>query len=325
MKSRDPVKHHYVPVAYLRGFTRDGSESTPLWIHDLESARSRDGIPRSTAYENHFYRMEAAKDDPTFVERAFHLVEGPLPQIIDRIRATGCIPDGDDYNVLMNFIAAQYVRGPNYRATIRNMRDQFDKIVLRSFVANETAYRETLRRVSDSGRDVSGAPEYEAMKEFVRKEEFVCALSQDEYISHMLEGIDKVLPYIGSRAWHLTKFEDECGPLICTDNPVALEWMRAHPPFLAPGVALRGTGLVVPLTRDLLLEGSLDETQNTVATGNRMNAARANVRILKQAVRFAYSANSDFEVQAADRELDSGARMIREMARLRKQSQAKSS
>ena|SRR6266851_436243 len=160
----EPRRHHYVPRCWLAGFTASGEKGGRLWVTDLSRQRQWPSTPDNAGHIRDFYRLSDLAPDPVVVEKFFSVLEdqvAPLLKSIDRERRR---PDNDELDVLLHFMAYQWVRVPRFRPFAFQVLDR----IVRERLAKELQSRETwLVALNEAGMDPDApGAEYEAMKKF---------------------------------------------------------------------------------------------------------------------------------------------------------------
>ena len=111
----DPVRQHYLPVSYLKGFC-DPHELRRLKKHILyvyEKGREiRASTPEAEAYQKHLYTIPLPVDDRFEVEKYLSQVEGDAAPIILKAQSKEYQFSPADKNVLSKYIALMFTRTP---------------------------------------------------------------------------------------------------------------------------------------------------------------------------------------------------------------------
>src|ERR1039458_9071535 len=111
----EPRRHHYVPQCWLAGFTETGENDGRVWVTDYYRQRQWPTTPENAGHIRDFYRLADPAPDPVVVERFFADLEGiaaPVLRSIDRERRG---PSDDELDLLLQFMAYQWVRVPSFR------------------------------------------------------------------------------------------------------------------------------------------------------------------------------------------------------------------
>src|SRR3954468_14666855 len=96
--------HHYVPQAYLGGFTDTGTRKGRLFVFDLATRKSFRTRPRNVAAEKDFSRFEAEGQSPDFVERNLGVLEGKACAVIRQMTQSNQRAKDEDLVYVINLI-----------------------------------------------------------------------------------------------------------------------------------------------------------------------------------------------------------------------------
>jgi len=122
-----PRQHHYVPQVLLAGFTLDGTRTGRLHVVDLVRGSTYASTPEGTGAERDYNTIEVEGIDPFLIETELlaKQIEGPASNAFARIRGGG-LPNEDERDRLLAFIAMQALRTPN-------RRDAYDAFMTQTF------------------------------------------------------------------------------------------------------------------------------------------------------------------------------------------------
>ena len=146
----DEPPHHYVSKAYLGGFTDTGTAEGQLVVIDIETKRQWKGAPGKVARERDYNTVRVAGVDPLVFEEALGRVETMTMPIIRAMESSGAFPSPEDFNVLLNFTAAQFVRVPMRRQVMHGFLQQWAQLTLENITARPAAWE---RRVGSCSRN----------------------------------------------------------------------------------------------------------------------------------------------------------------------------
>lgn len=264
-----PRKHHYVPKLLLKNFTLGGRADDRIWVFDQGARRQWPSTPGKSACEANFNTTNADRNaHPMVVEEGFGRFESDFAAVLRNIIASKTLPaDSRGFDLLVNFIALSISRVPAIRDKISGF---FDEVR-----AKEEFARERLRR---SGKMVLETPAEE--------------IDQTWMVENTILSISTLVPHLAQRKWSLWFAEDDAPDLICSDNPVALNWTARGAGPWPPGFGLRNTLVSFPLTRRILLVGTYEGQQDAVPLNERA-IATANACTAQNANQL-YSAAEDF-------------------------------
>lgn len=124
-------KHHILPRLLLKRFAKDDQ----VWVTDRISQNSYvTNIDKAACVKDYYIVETTGKVDRDCIE------QGPLAEIenlaepvIERMLRTWALPKGTDRNILVNFVALMYFRGPLFR-TIINRGYEYGASVLEEHI-----------------------------------------------------------------------------------------------------------------------------------------------------------------------------------------------
>lgn len=276
-------KHHFVPQFYLQRFAKPATKTGKIWVTDLKQDGVREGTPKSIAYENRLYGVDDPEFDPDLVERD-HLssVEGMVAPIIANILARRAIPQGDDFRHLMYFVAIQLARTPKFLRRLERASNEVSKTLVK--LAIKTRLAEPIL----SSSDVPG----DEIVQSLDQGDIVFSLQKDERTRLMLQSAEWHLPYLLHRQWSLC-YSDQPN-LVTSDSPVSCYSVGSNRPSKRmPALDARSTEVQFPLSPTMILVGSW-EGPSAVRRMDQERQGICNVRTLRCASRFVYSAEQDF-------------------------------
>jgi hypothetical protein len=117
------VGHHFVPVRYLRGFTRDDR----LWVYDKASRKAFKSQPDAIANERELYTEELEA-------RLNNTIEQPAGAVLEKISRRERL-DASDREAFAVYIVSMWKRGPAGRSrvmdkipdTVKGITDELEK------------------------------------------------------------------------------------------------------------------------------------------------------------------------------------------------------
>lgn len=280
--------HHYISKFYLEGFTARGSKDDYLWVMDKEQKKQWKAKPENAAHQRDFYRVKIPGVEPDAVEKAFGKFENQAASIVERIIEKGALPKGEDFIILINFVALMAVRIPRYRRVFDGPLEEMNKFILKLITANPERWETIKERMKRDGYEIDEKVSYEVMKCFVKRDKYSIKVSREWHIQNLLQSIDILIPLLLGRKWSLLIVKDEKDEFICSDSPVALVWTKPMPPFWGPGFGMKNTELTMPLNRHIGLLASFEVEPQTLLAPKRA-VAKLNSRTAMQAQRFIYS------------------------------------
>ena len=140
-----PRKHHYIPAFYLAGFTTSGSEDDRLHVFDQGQIKSWPSKPRNAGHERDFYAVEVGPDvDPaTFESKVLAPIESEFCHVIRKCVEDERLTEGEDFGVLLNFVAVMATRTPRTRRLVGQITNLLVRSKVQSVVATDEGWRES--------------------------------------------------------------------------------------------------------------------------------------------------------------------------------------
>ena len=267
---------------YLAGFTKSGTEDGELYVLDQRQRRQWKSTPAKSAYQKGFHTIATKADgDPMVVERTLGEIESKCSRVIRHVIDDRKLPDGDDLDILVNFVALMAVRVPAIRSTISGFIDTVSKKVTRAMLGSERGWQQFKRAYEASGQEADFTRE--EMKAFVDSDDYTVNFDQSWHVGMMLELGSVLVPALVQRKWSIWIAEDEAPDLICSDRSVCLMWYTSEPPPLPPGFAHHETAVIMPISRRIAIAGTFEDhpprsmlDRHDVATVNRSTREYAN-------------------------------------------------
>lgn len=295
--------HHYVPQAYLAGFTDSGTKDGRLYAHDFKQMKTWASTPAGVGFERDYYRVDLPGRSPDEIEKVLGLVEDPGSAILKGILENQALPGGEEYAQFMLFLALLAVRIPSVRSAMSKAETDLMRIVLAMHAQMPDdqleARFERMRREDPSTPRTTAEEFRESVKKVVGGETEL-KLSRTEQVRNFVVGhlgnLDFIAGILMARQWVLLAAEDGAGDFICSDHPVLLEWTVEVPPFYrnSPGFGLKNTIVHVPLSRKLLLRGTFGGPEGMTVPVDRNAVALINGLAVGKATRFLYTPEPDF-------------------------------
>lgn len=221
-----PKRQHYVPRFLLEKFARVASEQ--IFVFDKLTGKQFSANIKNAAAENGFYDVTFA-DGILTIEPALAKVEEEAARIVRQL--TDCpnlfLLKDDDKTKLAGFISLQMVRGPNYRAFMKQAAEGMLKAAKRFYPDAPIDEKEYL-------------PDDKALR--------LMAL-------RAIEESPKNIPPLLDKTWLLFSVKDDRA-FYSSDNPVVLgnsQAKRENWGISGLGLFSRGVEIYVPLAHNLIL------------------------------------------------------------------------
>ena len=217
--------------------------------------------------ENNFYNV-AGMNEPDFFEKLLSSLEGEAAKVISAVRTGGCWPlKQGDREILANFAAVQYLRGPNRRRAIGQMLA--DIVQLETSISGREG---VIKYFEDAGFEPTEEVVNAAWKRIMAPDGPQIEISPAQHIEHMATALPQVLKFFVGRPWVLVRFGRK--KLITCDTPVSL--MPGPNTLPVQGVGLANAlAITLPLARDVgLLMVDPGGLADLSGTDNGVAAAR---------------------------------------------------
>ncbi len=290
--SQTSKRHHFVSAFLLAGFTTCDDKSGELWVTDFKTGKQFIRTPLTTGFQNDFHTVQVEGVAPDFLEKeVLAKIEDRVAPTIKRVRENQAMPTGEAYHDLMYFIALMMVKTPRARSISDHGVDWLNKLMLKQVLTTKERWNALQVEMCQAGIDVDEGVSYEQMKALVEKDDFTFTVDQEWTLSAMMRGAEAVMPSLVQRKWSV-RYTSGCG-LICSDHPATCSFVRRVPAMWTPAPALPHTEVQFPVSRQVILIGSIDGPVVDFELGPK-GVAYHNARTLRQADRFAYSTENDF-------------------------------
>lgn len=282
-RNPEPRKHHYVPRCWLAGFTETGEKDGRLWVTDLSRQKQWASTPDNAGHIRDFYRLSDPAPDPVVVEKFFSALEDAVAPTLRGIDQERKRPDNDELDVLLCFMAYQWVRVPGFRPLALRILDRISREELAKRLASHGTWLASLK---DVGVDPSApGAGYEEMRRFFESGEWNIRAETDWYMQRAFRGAETNHKSLRKRFWRTSVTEK--GRLIASDNPVILDGDKGKI------VGFNNAEFVLyPISRHAFLTGTFDRTLRPKE--NFKYFASMNTMMLLRADAQVYSHVSDF-------------------------------
>jgi hypothetical protein len=282
-KPSEPRAHHFVPQCWLAGFTESGEKKGNLWVSDLRRAKQWPTKPANAGHSRDFYRLSDPRLDPLVVETTFSKIETDIAPLLRTIDQELRKPTKDELEILVWFIAIQWVRVPSFRPKVLTIEDSvFRTQLLRDLETPET-WAAALNR-SHIPADSPGA-DYAATREFVQSKQYTLKAENEWYVKQAFQTANRIAPLLMDRNWDI--IFSKSGNYIASDSPVALD----GPP--GEMIGFKNAEIVTyPISRHALLYGTKVPVKAPLVS--LKSIARWNTFAMLTAEAQVYSHRSDF-------------------------------
>lgn len=306
-------QHHWLPQCYLKGFARNRSKNSKLSVLDLRKGAFFETSPRNVGGRRDFNRVEMEGVSPDAVESALAPLEGRFDRILEKLIDTGSMAKGEDYLLLMNFIALMSVRNPRMRETWRDFQERIANRVMDLLLQSEDRWVHQVEKMRKAGVEIPDIS-YEQMRQFNIKRDYTVQVSTQSHVRMELEVLNELIPCLLDRKWTLFKAPSKSSGFVTSDHPVCLIWASPPYPTMPPGFGLMNTRVVFPVSKEFALEGTFDGIDGVHSIDEEMVAA-VNSLVIQFAERQVYGSSDGFHYIGPLGALRAGQHLINDTSR----------
>jgi hypothetical protein len=287
-------RHHYVPKCYLNSFAVENpvKKKPDMLVFDAISRKCFRTSPDNVALEKDFNTIDLEGHAPDAFENAMASVESDIGPALRRIIAKQSLDDEDDAAYLLNLIGLLYVRNPRSRQTRTSLYDASLKTLMNDALSSREKWELRVKLAKAAGLEL---PDYETAKKTYKSEDVKVNLPKEVQIASEMDTFDQVLPRLLDRKWTVAKASGGSAGFVTCDHPICLTWSEPEGKSIAPGLKLRGTEILFPLSPELavlgafeLEDGVRDFTEDRVAAANGTIALNAHRQVYSKGFEFRY-------------------------------------
>lgn len=258
--------HHYVPQAYLRGFS-DPSDTRMIWMYDKKESRFVRASIKSVAQEPAYY----SEDD----ERQLNeLVERPANVVLQRLRAGDYSMPSSDRAALALYMATMIMRVPHRRRKAMELHPRVLQDTVNELAAQIAQWAQT-EPTTDPELVSRRLAELERARDRFAKE-------IPRELSDSVRNpwpTQNVLRCVSLMSWRILPATRDTGFFLTSDNPAFF--------FGGYGLGNRESELTFPLASDMALLASWQGAPSeTLVVGGKPGLVRQFVREVNRRVAF---------------------------------------
>lgn len=218
-----PKRHHYVPDSYLAGFTEPGSAYAHIFSKQTSSFRRQ--RTNQVAVVGQYYRQDHAPDgvDKNVLEK--HFGQEVEPKGMEALRQLSIAPGSLGEEGMADFL--QYLELQRIR--VPRQLDQVRLSLEADLIARILSTPEISNTLNNRQLTIKESIRFEVLR----------------------NSVGLLIPYFSKMRWEII----EAAPgssFITSDSPVSFQNPEILPP-MEPGIAMYGTRVLFPLTKQRLL------------------------------------------------------------------------
>lgn len=292
IKYKLPVKHHYVPQFYLRGFSRDGNR---LYVFDKkakeEKTKYRYQTIKKIAYENNLYTYTTKSRKKETLEDFFSKIEGKANQVIIKLSQKKDIkPRQRGYLAL--FVALLWLRTPtSKKETLGAQEELYEKTTRMRFRFPQQ--KEKIKKFLESRGKKLTDDEIDDLIDFAtnpKRSKITLNFPPGYWIKQMLLLANDIYSYLAICNWEI-KHAVRKYAYLTSDKPVLLIPSEKPHPFYGVGLLTPGVKKTVPLTPSmyLVMHEPQEEPELVHTQGDKNFYRKVNEWTMRNADRLVFS------------------------------------
>lgn len=282
--------HHFISQCYLKGFAKNRSKKSKLFVIDSKEKKSFYTTPRNVGSLRDFNRVDFANLDQNALEKEISEFEGLSSKALEEL--DGGEPFVRERREAILILAVFFaVRRPDMREKFKEFHEENFKDIIDSTLARDQSFLEAVSQLQALGSDV----DLDYYKNILYKKHY--EITRNRHIETELKTLVELAPIMMERKWSLIQSNEETGPFITSDNPVALTWIEPDsvPEFYrdSPGFGLNGTQVYFPISAKYAAIGEFGGEEK-IGDANKEFVAILNTKIMYFANRQIYAPTEKF-------------------------------
>jgi len=267
-------KQHYVPQFYLKKFVckSNSPKIEPyLWIHENDVKKKK--APVNAAHKSYFYTVDTEGIDKNYVEDLLGVIEGETKPILDRILSLGinAITNPERY-IFAKFLSFMLSRTPK----MRELDESILSCSIKSHIFNNMKREDIPSRFKNMSED--------SVIELLNED---LNIPKEALIGMALNFSVDCIPEFNARNWCLLHTNGIC--FITSDHPVVLLNQHVDSDKYLPGLRMKTTDFIFPLSPKVCLYGSYSNVENQALADDRVK--KFNSLIYNQSKEVVFSHN----------------------------------
>lgn len=289
--------HHYVPQCYLKGFARNRSKNSQLYVVDGKMSKAFPTTPRNVAAQRDFNRVEIPGEDPNLIEASYADFEAKVAPALVRLDQARAPTSQEDLALVLELVGLLAVRNPGRRESMRRFHAEVARRIMDLTLASRERWEGQVRQAQAAGYVAPNDVTFEQMRDFVREERYTIEVPTTRHVQVELQMLETVVGLLHQRRWALLCAAPGTGGFVTSDQPVTLRWNdeSMQGGFYPPGFGMTGTTVYCPLSKELTLVGTFDgatgaieSTERQIAAVNSLTIGHAGRQIYAESDRFRF-------------------------------------
>jgi hypothetical protein len=286
-------RHHYLPQAYLAGFTDTGKINGRINVLDVETGARFRTSPKNVAVELDFNRVDIEGKSPDVIEKVFSHFEDSAAQVIREVNRTKIFPNDDKFSWIINLLCLITVRNPQMRKSLNRSLERMACVIDDLLTSDEEIWAHHLKSAQEAGYIGETNISFEEYKRLNEQGEYKIEFTPESNLWIELAILKKVLQIFARRTWSLLVAPTSGPEIICSDHPVTLAWKDSGKRGRI-GYGLKNTKVFFPLGPQTGPYGVYEDFLPPVVHMNPGQVALMNTRVSNSAERHVFSATDTF-------------------------------
>lgn len=246
----EPIRQHYLPQMYLRGFAVGDS----IWVYDRQKDEYREqGIANTAVQKDYYTVVDGSGAKNRQVERILADIEGKAAEAIRLADKRATLTD-EQRAALAVFVALLKVRTPNFEKSFADAQDQLFKKVLKATMNSEERITASIAAYErEKGKKLSLAPK--DLLELFQSGQFKIEPHRNQSVALMIELSSEFALLLAQMDWVFAHAPEDA-EFITSDVPFGIippkDWKREGF-FSGVGILTPGAVKAIPLTGKTLL------------------------------------------------------------------------
>lgn len=258
--------YHYVPAAYLAGFTPLGTKDGYLYVRDLVQDKGWRARPDELAKQRDYYALDGIDGvNREALENVLATLESDVSPLLRELSDSPRELTKKDLERLLPFVAVQALRVPAWLNGVKEFYRRTTDLTARFAIASRERFEAIVERMKRDG--IAGADEmdYDAIRRFLDERDYEIDVPRELVLARGLEHVIVVEELLAQRRWTLlhTGSPAADSSFITSDRPVILVATSADAPRHL-GFGLRYTEVVMPLSRCACILGTWEEGSGVI-------------------------------------------------------------
>lgn len=146
-------RHHIIPQLLLKRFAQDDR----VWVLDRVENRSyRTNITNVCEVDYYSVETDGEIGQDCVEQKVLAPIEGKADPVIQNMLISHGLPQGDDWDLMSNFLAIMYTRGPTQRKLIENLYQFGSEVIDKHIHSDKKTWKATFETISrETNMDVN--------------------------------------------------------------------------------------------------------------------------------------------------------------------------